>query len=190
MVQEREEKPSAKQDWSPDELQRLYNVAKDFAKKTKRIVSWDKLIKDYFPWDEVDLENRTKEETKDVLMELFDKQYVRHYRLLNELIDDLAEKAEQALPPFIPDPPKKPYSTFMLYSMAQQKKIRERNPDSDLGAIGKIVGESYQSLSEKKKKKLGERHQQLMDEYHKDCEEYLSKYPQMIPVLRGERKLK
>ena len=41
------------------------------------------------------------------------------------------------------------------------------------GAIGKIVGELYQQIPDKKRKKLGEQHQLLMDKYHQDFEEYL-----------------
>ncbi|XP_065558842.1 SWI/SNF-related matrix-associated actin-dependent regulator of chromatin subfamily E member 1-like isoform X2 [Artemia franciscana] len=188
MELDKEEKSPARQGWSPDELQRLYNKVKDIANKTKRVTSWDKFLRDHFPWDEIEIKNRNKDETKAVLMELLDKRHVRHYRLLNELMDDLAEKAEKNLPPFIPDPPKKPLSTYMLYSMSKQKKIRRENPDLDMGAIGKIVGELYQQIPDKKRKKLGEQHQLLMDKYHQDFEEYLTKYPQMAPVLCGEGK--
>lgn len=58
------------------------------------------------------------------------------------------EKVEKVAKKKDKNAPKRPLSAYMFYSKDQRETVRIDNPDASFGEIGKLLGNSWKSLSD------------------------------------------
>ena len=51
-----------------------------------------------------------------------------------------------------PNAPKRALAPYMFYCKDQREVLKAQNPDVSFGELGKLLGESWKSLSDKEKK--------------------------------------
>jgi len=71
-----------------------------------------------------------------------------------------------------PDAPKKPKSSFMVFSTENRDKIKQQNPEATFGDIASLVSEAWKALSEKDKKKYTDKADKSKEKYQKELEKY------------------
>ena len=59
-----------------------------------------------------------------------------------------------------PAAPKKAHSSYIIYANEHRAKVMEENPGKKIGEIGKILGDMWNGLSEKEKKKYKKLHEE------------------------------
>eukprot|EP00978_Attheya_sp_CCMP212_P018909 scaffold52289_cov51-Attheya_sp.AAC.4 len=74
-----------------------------------------------------------------------------------------------------PNAPKKPMTSFMLYSNALRPKIKAKNPDASFGDIAKLIGKKFKSLSDEDRKKWDAKAAVEKARYKKENEKYIAK---------------
>jgi len=72
-------------------------------------------------------------------------QYVNHFA---HGVDHKDQKKKKD-----PNAPKKPLSSYLIFSVTRQRDIKAKNPSATFAEISKIVSEEWKNLSEEKKKK-------------------------------------
>lgn len=70
-------------------------------------------------------------------------------------------------------PPKKPLSAFMYFSKQNRAQVKAKNPDASFGALGKIMGDQWKSLSEAEKKKYEDLNAQDKIRYEEEMKDYV-----------------
>jgi hypothetical protein len=71
-----------------------------------------------------------------------------------------------------PNAPKRPLSTFFLFSQDERPKIKKDNPSLSVADIAKVIGERWRSIGDDKKRGYEERARQEKERYDKEVAEY------------------
>lgn len=71
-----------------------------------------------------------------------------------------------------PEQPKKPLSAFMLFMQEHRQAIRANNPGNNVGAISKIGGEMWKSMTEEQKAPYRRRQEQEKHRYQVQMRAY------------------
>ncbi|CAH9106640.1 unnamed protein product [Cuscuta europaea] len=74
-----------------------------------------------------------------------------------------------------PNKPKKPASSFLLFSKEERKKIVEEKPGTNTTSINAIISIKWKELSEEEKQVWSDKAAQAMEAYKKELEEYNNK---------------
>ena len=84
-----------------------------------------------------------------------------------------------------PAPPKKPLSSYFLYTGEVRDKFKTRYPNEKPTELTKLMSEEYRSLPENQKQVYENRAKKLKEEYDKEVQVYVMKYG---PIPKKERK--
>jgi HMG (high mobility group) box len=98
-------------------------------------------------------------------------------RYQNEMKDYVPPKGETkkaTKPKKDPNAPKKPLTSFMLFSNEVRSQIKKENPDMTFGELGKKIGELFRALSNEKKQKYEDMAKREKERYKKALMEYES----------------
>jgi hypothetical protein len=96
-------------------------------------------------------------------------------RYQNEMKDYVPPKGEsKAKPKKDPNAPKKPLTSFMLFSNEFRSQIKKENPGISFGELGKKIGELFRALPSDKKQKYEDMAKQEKERYKKALMEYES----------------
>ncbi len=71
-----------------------------------------------------------------------------------------------------PNAPKRPLSTFFLFSQDERPKIKKDNPSLSVADIAKLIGERWRSIGEDKKRHYEERARQEKERYDREITAY------------------
>jgi hypothetical protein len=71
-----------------------------------------------------------------------------------------------------PNAPKRPLSTFFLFSQDERPKIKKDNPSLSVADIAKLIGERWRSIGDDKKRQYEERARQEKERYDREVAEY------------------
>jgi len=71
-----------------------------------------------------------------------------------------------------PNAPKRPLSTFFLFSGDERPKIKKDNPSLSVADIAKLIGERWRSIGEDKKRHYEERARVEKDRYEREIAAY------------------
>ncbi|CAF1575773.1 unnamed protein product [Rotaria magnacalcarata] len=71
-----------------------------------------------------------------------------------------------------PNAPKRPLSTFFLFSQDERPKIKKDNPSLSVADVAKLIGERWRSITEDKKRHYEERARAEKERYDKAVAEY------------------
>lgn len=71
-----------------------------------------------------------------------------------------------------PNAPKRPLSTFFLFSQDERPKIKKDNPSLSVADIAKVIGERWRSIGDDKKRQYEERARQEKERYDREITEY------------------
>jgi len=71
-----------------------------------------------------------------------------------------------------PNAPKRPLSTFFLFSQDERPKIKKDNPSLSVADIAKVIGERWRSIGDDKKRQYEERARQAKEVYDRQVAEY------------------
>lgn len=71
-----------------------------------------------------------------------------------------------------PNAPKRPLSTFFLFSQDERPKIKKDNPSLSVAEIAKLIGERWRSIPDDKKRHYEERARQEKERYDQLVAEY------------------
>ena len=76
-----------------------------------------------------------------------------------------------------PNAPKKPLSSFMLFSGEMRSKVKEENSSLGVKEIAKLLGEKWKALGSEEKEKYNTMAQKAKEQYDIDLKEYLKNNP-------------
>jgi len=88
------------------------------------------------------------------------------------------------------DPPKRPPTAYMLFTSERRQKVKEDNPHSTFGELGKILGDLWAKLPDAQKIDYKEKATKAMEAYKKDLAEWKRTYPKLSQQLSDEKKRK
>jgi hypothetical protein len=71
-----------------------------------------------------------------------------------------------------PNAPKRPLSTFFLFSQDERPKIKKDNPSLSVADIAKLIGERWRSIGDDKKRQYEERARTEKERYDREVAEY------------------
>ncbi|CAF1390073.1 unnamed protein product [Adineta steineri] len=71
-----------------------------------------------------------------------------------------------------PNAPKRPLSTFFLFSADERPKIKKDNPSLSVADIAKVIGERWRSIGEDRKKHYEERARTEKERYEREIAAY------------------
>ncbi|CAF4775883.1 unnamed protein product, partial [Rotaria sp. Silwood1] len=71
-----------------------------------------------------------------------------------------------------PNAPKRPLSTFFLFSQDERPKIKKENPSLSVSDIAKVIGERWRAISDDKKRHYEERARQEKERYDREIAQY------------------
>lgn len=71
-----------------------------------------------------------------------------------------------------PNAPKRPLSTFFLFSQDERPKIKKDNPSLSVADIAKMIGERWRGIGEDKKRHYEERARQEKERYEREIATY------------------
>jgi hypothetical protein len=71
-----------------------------------------------------------------------------------------------------PNAPKRPLSTFFLFSQDERPKIKKDNPSLSVADIAKLIGERWRAIGDEKKRHYEERARQEKERYDRELAEY------------------
>lgn len=71
-----------------------------------------------------------------------------------------------------PNAPKRPLSTFFLFSQDERPKIKKDNPSLSVADIAKLIGERWRTISEDRKRHYEEKARQEKERYDREIAEY------------------
>jgi HMG (high mobility group) box len=71
-----------------------------------------------------------------------------------------------------PNAPKKPLTSFMLFSNEVRSRIQKENPSMSFGELGKKVGELFRGLSGSEKQKYEDMSKNEKERYKKQMQEF------------------
>ena len=71
-----------------------------------------------------------------------------------------------------PNAPKRPLSTFFLFSQDERPKIKKDQPALSVADIAKVIGERWRSIGDDKKRHYEERARQEKERYDREVAEY------------------
>ena len=71
-----------------------------------------------------------------------------------------------------PNAPKRPLSTFFLFSQDERPKIKKDNPALSVADIAKLIGERWRAIGEDKKRHYEERARVEKERYDREIAEY------------------
>jgi hypothetical protein len=74
-----------------------------------------------------------------------------------------------------PNAPKKPLTSFMLFSNENRSRIQKENPSMTFGELGKKIGELFRGLSSSEKQKYEDMSKKAKEQYKKQMQEYENK---------------
>ena len=66
-----------------------------------------------------------------------------------------------------PTPPKRPLVPYMRFCKQVWETIKRDNPDLKMGEIGKMIGQRWHNMADKKKQKLLDQYESEKVEYHR-----------------------
>jgi len=72
-----------------------------------------------------------------------------------------------------PNAPKKPLTAFFQWLQINRPKLKEENPDADLGALGKLAGEKWRELTDDEKKPFEDKYKEMKVEYDEKMANYV-----------------
>lgn len=79
-----------------------------------------------------------------------------------------------------PNLPKKPMSSYMLFSVAARPKLKEDNPDASFGELAKLVSAKYKTLNAEEKEKLNKKAAKAKEKYQQEMKEYKEKQKEEV----------
>ena len=85
------------------------------------------------------------------------------------------KKAKSAKQKKDPNAPKKPLSSYMLFSNHIRSSIKDDNPDIKFGDMAKAVAEKYKKLNDKERAKWNEKADTEKKRYEQEMEAYKKK---------------
>lgn len=74
-----------------------------------------------------------------------------------------------------PNAPKKPLTSFMLFSKEVRTRIQKENPSMTFGELGKKIGELFRGLSSSEKQKYEDMFKEEKERYKKQMQEFENK---------------
>lgn len=74
-----------------------------------------------------------------------------------------------------PNAPKRPVTSFMLYSSGMRPIVKKEKPDIKFGEMGKLLGEKWREISPVEKEKYEALANKDKERYNKEMAEYKSK---------------
>jgi HMG (high mobility group) box len=98
----------------------------------------------------------------------------RYQNEMKDYVPARGEATKAAKPKKDPNAPKKPLTSFMLFSNEVRSEIKKENPDMSFGELGKKIGELFRALSSEKKQKYEDMAKREKERYKKALMEYES----------------
>jgi HMG (high mobility group) box len=74
-----------------------------------------------------------------------------------------------------PNAPKKPLTSFMLFSNEVRSRIQKENPSMTFGELGKKIGELFRGLSSSEKQKYEDMSKKEKERYKKQMQDFENK---------------
>ena len=71
-----------------------------------------------------------------------------------------------------PNAPKRPLSTFFLFSQDERPKIKKDNPSLSVADIAKMIGERWRGIGEEKKRHYEDRARTEKERYEREITAY------------------
>jgi hypothetical protein len=71
-----------------------------------------------------------------------------------------------------PNAPKRPLSTFFLFSADERPKIKKDNASLSVADIAKVIGERWRSIGEERKRHYEEKARQEKERYDRELAAY------------------
>lgn len=72
-----------------------------------------------------------------------------------------------------PNAPKKPRSSYLLYSTKVRSEVKEQNPSASFSEVAKLIGEKWKEISDAEKKKYEDLAKEDIDRYKREMETYV-----------------
>ncbi|CAH9092839.1 unnamed protein product [Cuscuta epithymum] len=109
---------------------------------------------------------------KQEAMQLLKKEKVENLIKLQKTKDEHKKKQKKEEKQTDPNKPKKPASSFLLFSKEERKKLVEEKLGTNPTSINAIISVKWKELSEEEKQVWSDKAAQAMEAYKKELEEY------------------
>lgn len=96
-------------------------------------------------------------------------------------------KRNTSAPKVQPDPPKKPVSSYLRFTIESREAFKKKNPDLNNKEMIKLLAEEWNKLSSDKKKKFSDAYEKDKKKYEEELKNYENKYG---PVKSKKKKEK
>ncbi|XP_062564358.1 nucleolar transcription factor 1-like isoform X2 [Armigeres subalbatus] len=161
-------------DWTKAEYQEMVAKIKEVMPK-KDVRKW-KTTLEALDWKQVVVGKRTADEVERVAKEVIGK--TRRFRILSEMLDEVADVVNKLMSAERPKPPLTAYSLFVKEKLPH---LREEHRDLKVQQIFKLIPEQFKLLSAKKRKRYENEAAKLKEDYHHRMEKFYIQHPDLSP---------
>jgi hypothetical protein len=96
----------------------------------------------------------------------------RYQNEMKDYVPPKGDKSAKVTKKKDPNAPKKPLTSFMLFSNEIRSQIKNENPSMSFGELGKKIGELFRALSSDKKQKYEDMSKREKERYKKALLEF------------------
>jgi hypothetical protein len=107
-----------------------------------------------------------------------EKEEYRLQRVANGEEEDKPTRRKSSKKGGDPNAPKKPLSSYIIFSGAMRAEVKEANPDASTTDLSKLLGVKWQALSDEDKATYVDQAKDAKDKYVVDLEKYYEENPE------------